>query len=48
MAPIFNGFQPSKMAAHPCTARSMPKNIVFRHAASYDAAATTLATAQTI
>jgi hypothetical protein len=33
MAFIFNGLQPSKMAAHPCTAFSLPKNIVFQQAA---------------
>ena len=30
MALIFNGLQPSKMAARPCTARSLPKNRVFQ------------------
>jgi hypothetical protein len=29
MALIFNGLQPSKMAARPCTACSLPKNQSF-------------------
>jgi hypothetical protein len=33
MAPIFNDFQSSRMAAHPCTARSLPKNDVYQQAA---------------
>ena len=33
MTPIFNGLQPSKMAVHPCTARSKSKNGVFQLAA---------------
>jgi hypothetical protein len=37
MAPIFNGLQPTKMAEHPCTASSMPKNIVFQLAADSNA-----------
>lgn len=31
-APIFAGLRPSKMAVHPCTARSPAKNCVFRWA----------------
>jgi hypothetical protein len=34
LAHIFNGLQPSKMAAHPCTARSRLKNSIFQQAAS--------------
>ena len=31
---IFNGLQPQKMAVHPCTGRSLSKNVVFQQAAS--------------
>jgi hypothetical protein len=34
MTHIFNGLQPPKMAVHPCTARSLLKNMVFQQAAS--------------
>jgi hypothetical protein len=34
LTPIFNGLKPAKMAVHPCTARSLSKNIVFQQAAS--------------
>jgi dienelactone hydrolase len=33
MAHIFNGLQPSKMAAHPCAASTLPKNRGFQQAA---------------
>jgi hypothetical protein len=33
MTPIFNGMQPSKMAVHPCTARTLLKNNIFQQAA---------------
>jgi hypothetical protein len=34
LTPIFNGLQPPKMAVHPCTERSLSKNVVFQQAAS--------------
>ena len=34
LTPIFNGLQPPKMAVHPCTGRSLSKNVVFQQAAS--------------
>jgi hypothetical protein len=34
LTPIFNGLQPSKMAAHSCAAYSLLKNVVFQQAAS--------------
>jgi hypothetical protein len=33
LAHIFNGLQPSKMAVHPCTARSLSKKGLFQQAA---------------
>jgi len=33
MAHVFSGLQPSKMTIHPCTVRSLQKNVVFQQAA---------------
>ncbi|RLA33130.1 MAG: hypothetical protein DRR11_06300 [Gammaproteobacteria bacterium] len=33
LTPIFNGLQPPKMPVHPCTGRSLSKNVVFQQAA---------------